>query len=187
MRTAAMYEASPSRVLARLNAALVVDPDRRQICTAVVRADRRRAEDGTVRVAIACGGHPPPFLSRHGGGAEAVGAPGPLLGAFDERHAGRGDLGALGAGDALVLYTDGVTDARGGRRAASASERLAAAARRAPRPRRRRDRRSRSTTRCEAFEHGQQRDDVALLVLRAVTAAPAARKSAHPVRPFTPH
>ena len=35
MRTAAMYERSPGAVLARLNAALGADPDRRQICTAV--------------------------------------------------------------------------------------------------------------------------------------------------------
>jgi serine phosphatase RsbU (regulator of sigma subunit) len=61
MRTAAMYERSPSAVLARLNAALAADPDRRQICTAVC-ARIEPADDGTLRVVLARGGHPPPFL-----------------------------------------------------------------------------------------------------------------------------
>ena len=70
MRTAAMYERSPGAVLARLNAALAADPDRRQICTAVC-ARIEPAEDGTLRVALARGGHPPPFLIAAAGGAEA--------------------------------------------------------------------------------------------------------------------
>ena len=111
MRTAAMYERSPGAVLARLNAALAADPDRRQICT-VACARIEPAEDGTLRVDLARGGHPPPFLISAAGGAEPVGTPGPLLGAFDggdweESHF------VVGAGDALVFYTDGVTDTRG--------------------------------------------------------------------------
>ena len=111
MRTAAMYERSPGAVLARLNAALGADPERRPICTAVC-ARIEPAADGTLLVTLACGGHPPPFLITAAGGAETVGTPGPLLGAFDggvweERHV------TLDGGDALVFYTDGVTDTRG--------------------------------------------------------------------------
>ena len=60
------------------------------ICTAVC-ARIEPAADGTLLVTLACGGHPPPFLITAAGGAETVGTPGPLLGAFDggvweERH-----------------------------------------------------------------------------------------------------
>jgi serine phosphatase RsbU (regulator of sigma subunit) len=62
-------------------------------------------------VRLALGGHPAPLILRAGGEVEAIGRPGTMLGA---------DLGArledaeaeLGAGDALVLYTDGVTECK---------------------------------------------------------------------------
>jgi sigma-B regulation protein RsbU (phosphoserine phosphatase) len=167
MRTAAVYERSPAGVLDRLNAALVVDPDRRQICT--VAAARIVAEpDGSATVTVACGGHPPPYRL-HDGRAEPIAATGPLLGAFET---GRWPetVVRLEPGDSLVLYTDGVTDTRGGRERFGA-DRLAAVL----------------TTVSDldpdevanrideallAFEQGPQRDDVALLVLRA-SAAPA--------------
>ena len=169
MRTAAMYERSPSAVLARLNAALGVDPDRRQICTAVC-ARIEPAEDGTLRVALARGGHPPPYLVSAAGGSETVGTPGPLLGAFDSGTWEEIHL-VVGAGDALVLYTDGVTDTRGEDGELFGEERLSellarAAALDAD------EVASRIDDALQAFEYGQQRDDVALLVLRCAVAVP---------------
>jgi PAS domain S-box-containing protein len=168
MRTAAMYERSPGAVLARLNAALGADPDRRQICTAVC-ARIEPAGDGTLRVALARGGHPPPFLIGAADGAEAVGTPGPLLGAFDggvweDRHL------VVGVGEALVFYTDGVTDTRGADGQLFGLDRLGelldgAGALDAD------EVASRIDEALLTFEHGQQRDDVALLVLRAGGAA----------------
>jgi PAS domain S-box-containing protein len=170
MRTAAMYERSPGAVLARLNAALGADPDRRQICTAVC-ARIEPAGDGTLRVALARGGHPPPFLIGAAGGAETVGTPGPLLGAFDggvweDRHL------VVGVGEALVFYTDGVTDTRGADGQVFGLDRLSelldgAGALDAD------EVASRIDEALLTFEHGQQRDDVALLVLRAGAAATA--------------
>jgi PAS domain S-box-containing protein len=164
MRTAAMYERSPARVLARLNEALAVDPERRQLCTAVC-ARIEPAEDGTVVATIARGGHPPPFLVSANGGAEALGTAGPLLGAF-EGSTWEERVVVAAPGDAMVFYTDGVTDTRGedgerfgqdrlaelldGAKALDADE-LAA----------------RIDGAVQAFERGQQRDDVALLVVRA--------------------
>jgi phosphoserine phosphatase RsbU/P len=164
MRTAAMYERSPSAVLARLNAALGADPDRRQICTAIC-ARVEPAEDGTLRVDLALGGHPPPYLISAAGGAETVGMPGPLLGAFDGGSWEEGHL-TVGVGDALVFYTDGVTDTRGQDGELFGQERLGelldgSAALDADAVA------SRIDDALHAFEHGQQRDDVALLVLRA--------------------
>ena len=121
--------------------------------------------DGTLRVVLARGGHPPPFLISAAGGAETVGTPGPLLGAFDggdweESHF------VVGAGDALVFYTDGVTDTRGEDGDVFGEERLSelldgSAALDAD------EVASRIDDALQAFEHGHQRDDVALLVLRA--------------------
>ena len=164
MRTAAMYERSPSAVLARLNAALAADPDRRQICTAVC-ARIEPAEDGTLRVALACGGHPPPFLVSAAGGAETIGTHGPLLGAFDGGDWEDSHF-VVGAGDALVFYTDGVTDTRGEDGDVFGEERLSellegSVALDAD------EVASRIDDALQGFEHGHQRDDVALLVLRA--------------------
>jgi hypothetical protein len=168
MRTAAVYERSPSGVLERLNAALVVDPDRRQICT-VVAARIASEPDGSALVTVACGGHPAPFrLHEHG--AEPVAVSGPLLGAFET---GRWPetVVRLARGESLVLYTDGVTDTR------SATERfgserlaevLAGATGLEP---------DEVANRVDAallrFEEGPQRDDVALLVLRAASGSGA--------------
>ncbi|HEX2102155.1 MAG TPA: SpoIIE family protein phosphatase [Solirubrobacteraceae bacterium] len=162
MRTAAEYERTPAGVLERLNAALVVDPDRRRICT-VVCARIVTEPDGSAEVRVACGGHPPPFRL-HDGRAEAVAVAGPLLGAFE---GGRWQEAALrlAPGESLVLYTDGVTDTR------SAAERFGAERLEAVlsgaadlEADEVADRVDRALL---EFEDGPQRDDVALLVLRA--------------------
>ena len=163
MRTAAMYEATPAAVLARLNATLATDPDRRQICT-VVCARIQPADDGTVRIQVACGGHPPPLLCGSGTVREA-GRPGSLLGAFDEGHWTE-DVVTLGGGESLVLFTDGVTDARGADAERFGSARLVAALD-ATQGLEADEIAGRVDAALEAFERGQQRDDVALLVLRA--------------------
>jgi serine phosphatase RsbU (regulator of sigma subunit)/PAS domain-containing protein len=162
MRTAAVYEPSPAAVLERLNAALVVDPDRRQICT-VVAVRIVGAPDGAAEITVACGGHPAPFRL-YDGRAEPVPAAGPLLGAFETGRWPETTV-RLAAGESLVLYTDGVTDTRGapGR---FGGDRLAAVLADATdlEP-------DEVATRVDealiAFEEGPQRDDVALLVLRA--------------------
>lgn len=112
MRTVAQYEDDPREMLGRLNATLGADPERRQICTAVcVRVGE--VVDGVVGMEIVCAGHPSPLLvSSHDGSVRPVGRSGTLLGAFPD---GRWTVTTveLGVGDSLVLYTDGVTDTRG--------------------------------------------------------------------------
>ena len=162
MRTAAVYEASPSGVLERLNAALVVDADRRQICT-VIAARMVAGADGSAEITVACGGHPAPFRL-HDGRAEPVAVAGPLLGAF-ESGAWPETVVRLGPGESLVLYTDGVTDARGadGRFGTERlADVLAAASGLEPD-----EIANRVDSALVAFEEGPQRDDVALLVLQA--------------------
>jgi PAS domain S-box-containing protein len=113
MRTAAEYEDDPTAMLRRLNATLGSDPERRQICTAVCVGVHPPADGAPgVGLQIVCAGHPSPLLVAADGDVRPVGRPGTLLGAFAEGRWTVADV-ALGAGDALVLYTDGVTDTRG--------------------------------------------------------------------------
>lgn len=61
------------------------------------------------RVTVACAGHPPALFVSDAGEAAPLGAQGDLLGIWPEIRLEQVDL-RLGAGDSLVLYTDGVTD-----------------------------------------------------------------------------
>jgi anti-sigma regulatory factor (Ser/Thr protein kinase) len=117
LRTAAMLTGDPAAALAALNAGLM----RRQdvaYCTAalvslVEEGDGDGSGRGGARARVFSAGHPlPVLLSGDGGGARELGRSGPLLGALETAHWPAEEV-VLGAGDRLVLYTDGVTDARG--------------------------------------------------------------------------
>ena len=60
-------------------------------------------------VTIANAGHPPPLVVRESGGVEEAGGAGPLLGVFPSPALEDGEV-RLDAGDALVLFTDGLVD-----------------------------------------------------------------------------
>ena len=101
--------------LRRLNRALLEYPASSRFCTiALTRLER----DGDRLVARLClGGHPEPVLLRADGRTELVGAPGDLLGVLDENELELHETEvSLEVGDSLVLYTDGVTERRDGRR-----------------------------------------------------------------------
>ena len=111
IRAIAMREAAPEAVLRFLNEAM-----RRQVadgayCT-VGCAGLTRSPGGGISVRLASGGHPYPLLLRPGEPIREVPVPGTLLG-FVEDLALEGVALELEPGDALVFYTDGVTDARG--------------------------------------------------------------------------
>ena len=125
---------------------------------------------GRARPAVACGGHPPPIVlrARRRGGAGARPA-GTLLG-VDDAATLDDRASTLGPGDALVLYTDGVTEARRDRAAVAGRPRGAAA------PPARGGAAGRSPTRsCDLADGGAAaaplRDDVAIVALR-LTACP---------------
>jgi PAS domain S-box-containing protein len=162
MRTAAMYERTPEKVLERLNEVLLSDPERRQLCTAV--ALHVAADGDAVRMRVACAGHPAPYLLRPGQDPEPGGVPGTLLGAFEDVTWESAQID-LHKGEAIVLYTDGVTDTRGepGRFGQDRlRDLLADCVDLGPD-----DVASRIDGALLEFEEGPQRDDVALLVLRA--------------------
>jgi PAS domain S-box-containing protein len=166
MRAVAQYEAEPTAMLERLNTTLGADPDRRQICTAVCVTVRPAPTGPGVALEVVCAGHPSPFRLGADGSVEAVGRPGTLLGAFPEGRWTPTEL-VLGPGDALVLYTDGVTDTRGpdGR---FGTDRLEALLREIG-PGEAEETAQRIDDALQEF--GEQRDDVALLVLRGSTVA----------------
>ncbi|MEN3278936.1 MAG: hypothetical protein V7607_76, partial [Solirubrobacteraceae bacterium] len=111
LRAVAGHSPSPAAALAALNDEMLRRSADRRFVTAVL-ARLEPLTGGAARLVVACGGHPPPVVLRAGGaGGEVVGVPGTLLGVEVEAHLE--DCEAhLEPGDALVLYTDGVTEAR---------------------------------------------------------------------------
>ncbi|MDQ5807162.1 MAG: serine/threonine-protein phosphatase, partial [Actinomycetota bacterium] len=68
--------------------------------------------DGGARMLLSCGGHPLPLVLRRSGAVEPVGRLGTLLGA-DVTPVLADVAVELAPGELLVLYTDGVVEARG--------------------------------------------------------------------------
>jgi serine phosphatase RsbU (regulator of sigma subunit) len=112
IRAAAVTEHEPSRILATLNQAILREWTDRFATAALLRV--QRTERGA-QVAVSCGGHPVPFVLRASGAVETAECKGNLLGAFAEVEL-RDHLLELGPGDALVMYTDGVTEEHAGNR-----------------------------------------------------------------------
>ncbi len=110
LRAGAISHRRPSRVLRLLNEAMLrQSPDPERFLTATyVALDQRR---GHIRATLGAAGHPPALLRHADGSVDSVGTPGSLLGAFDDPDLPETDLDLV-AGDVLVLYTDGVTEAR---------------------------------------------------------------------------
>jgi integral membrane sensor domain MASE1 len=108
LRAAAVQESQPSRILHLLNDAIMrQSPD--QSCTvACGRIDLEQA-DGA-RVTLSVGGHPLPLVLRADGAVEQLGRPGTLLGVLPDPDLAD-HTADLAPGDALILYTDGLTDA----------------------------------------------------------------------------
>lgn len=109
VRGAAIGERNPARVLTRVNEVLLADKAADRFCTVVY--GRLRLRPGGARLALALSGHPPPLLLRACGTVSQVGVPGLPVGAFDHPDPGE-ELVVLDPEDVLVLYTDGVTEAR---------------------------------------------------------------------------
>jgi len=80
-------------------------------CTVAAAFAERR--EGGLRVRLCLAGHPAPILVRARGGAEPVGIGGMAAGLTDHIEVEEVSID-LGPGDALVFYTDGVTERRRG-------------------------------------------------------------------------
>jgi PAS domain S-box-containing protein len=108
IRATALREHRPSAVLTTLNAALHQQSREQWFCT--VCYVRLRPQSGGARLTVCAGGHPLPAILRTDGTVEFAGTPGTLLGVFTDIEL-TDVMVDLEPGDALVLFTDGLTDA----------------------------------------------------------------------------
>lgn len=111
VRTLAVLQPSPRRVLAGLNDTVLRRDEAEQFLTAVYLSTRATGHGVAVR--LVRGGHPAPLLRHADGHVEAIESPGALLGCLPS--AGLQEIRFHQApGDLLLLYSDGVTEARRG-------------------------------------------------------------------------
>ncbi|MGH3145048.1 MAG: PAS domain S-box protein [Rubrobacter sp.] len=164
IRAVTLKDDRPSEVLTALNEAMVQQLPGDRFCT--VACVRLEPDDGSpgVNADVSRAGHPPPLVARDDGSVEEVGCSGRVLGVFPDVDLRDTSL-RLMPGEALVLYTDGITEARSPDGGFFGEERL-------------RDL-LRSCAGCDAgefarrikgavleFQEGFPRDDFAILVLR---------------------
>ncbi|CAN5648973.1 hypothetical protein BH10ACT1_BH10ACT1_07600 [soil metagenome] len=114
VRTAVVREALPSRVLALANDAVLDQIDDARFCTAAYLRLEVREPGDAVRVLASSAGHPRPVVLRADGTPELVDCSGLLLGVVPSPALVDVEL-TLAPGDSVVLYTDGVTEARRGK------------------------------------------------------------------------
>lgn len=112
LRALATTDASPLSVIKKLNRALlgaeVGGFEGERFCTAIFGV---LTPGPTTTVALAGGGHPPPLVRRATGPVDEIPVGGSLLGVLDNVEFAAASV-TLGPGDTLVLYTDGVIEAR---------------------------------------------------------------------------
>jgi serine phosphatase RsbU (regulator of sigma subunit)/PAS domain-containing protein len=109
IRALALHESRAEELLRGVNEALIREGSSNALASMACATIHDGA--GGVEVRVAAGGHPPPLVLRREGGVEALDARGPMLGiqsspdlVVSSEH--------LAPGDLLLLYTDGVIDAR---------------------------------------------------------------------------
>ena len=108
VRAAAVGVGEPEAVVRLLNDAILRDQTN-EFCTVAFASVVRRGPGAEARVV--CGGHLPPVVVRADGRLDHLACTGALLGVVDDPDPVQ-VTAALGPSDALVFYTDGITEAR---------------------------------------------------------------------------
>ncbi|MFI9543654.1 PP2C family protein-serine/threonine phosphatase [Streptomyces sp. NPDC052016] len=118
LRAAAMHDPDPVSALTSLNKVLHErytgsgDP---RYCTAIFGTLESDATTGQVAVQLASGGHPPVLVLRADGTSDYLPTPGGLLVGVLPEARFTAVRTVLAPGDTLLLYTDGLTEARTGK------------------------------------------------------------------------
>ncbi len=167
LRAEVAHGLGPLDALQRLNQAMLREAGGAARFASVAHAHIVVGDGGQAAVTLALAGHPPPLVRRPGKDVEIVAPSGTVLGVFAEVALTSTTI-ALGPGDMIVLYTDGVTEARGVDGFYGTQRLLQVVA----------DPRHRCADAVAdallddvvAFQHGSLRDDVAVLVVEAVPA-----------------
>lgn len=113
VRAVTAFDASPTTVLGALNDAVLRESEPEEFCT--VAYALVELEDDGAAVTLAVAGHPLPRMVEASGAVRPVGSAGSIIGAFAELDITEHRL-ALGRGDTLVFFTDGVVERRAGLR-----------------------------------------------------------------------
>jgi sigma-B regulation protein RsbU (phosphoserine phosphatase) len=118
LRATSAYDPGPANALRMLNRALL-DSGLGRFCTAVyIHAER---VGGELRLSVGLAGHAPPIVLPGTGDVFRIGHPGTLLGVYPTIHVDV-ETCVLVPGDMVVMWTDGVTDNRGGAGAVGESQ-----------------------------------------------------------------
>ena len=163
VRLAAVRAGGPAETLEEVNRAMLADDDREDQRFSTLLLAHLAPRGGRVGVRLVSGGHPPALVLRADGTVEEAGSPGTLLGVVEDFVVQEVAV-ELAPGDALVLYTDGLIEARRGAEvlgqarvadvlrglAGTGPAGIAAALAQAS----------------ESWADGRRRDDLALLVLK---------------------
>lgn len=115
LRAAALHDPEPAAALATLNSVLyqryTAHGDLRY-CTCVFGLVEPAAQSRRAVIRFACGGHPPALVLRADGRAEYLATPGgALIGVVPSARIATAET-VLHEGETLLLYTDGLTEAR---------------------------------------------------------------------------
>jgi phosphoserine phosphatase RsbU/P len=107
LRAFAASERAPRDVVTSVNRALCRQKDLRRFVTLFYAL----YDSSTRALTYTNAGHNPPLLLRHNGSCERLSSGGTVTGIFDESKYDEGKV-TLEPGDRLVLFTDGITEAR---------------------------------------------------------------------------
>ncbi len=109
LRAGAMNGCTPTRMLEMLHSALLRDPggDLCTVCLVLVTP-----ADGHARLTVALAGHPPPLVANERGEARPIGELGTMLGLIEPVVITEYEA-RLERDETLLLYTDGLPEARG--------------------------------------------------------------------------
>jgi len=164
----AVADRGPAQVLALLNEAVLREQGADERFLTALFGELTHEGDELV-LELAAGGHPPPFLLRADAEIEQVAVKGPLVGVMDDAGYTATRI-RLAVGDKLVLYTDGLTDARAPRVVLSERDVAAMLAE----ARELEGQELAQFIESHATAGGDARDDIAIVVLEAVGAAESA-------------
>ncbi|XVV01320.1 PP2C family protein-serine/threonine phosphatase [Actinosynnema sp. CA-248983] len=109
LHTLLLVEQRPAQLLHLLNAALRAAGSR--LFTTLVVGNLVPVQAGGLRVTLAAGGHPAPLVLRSGGRVDEVAVHGGIVGVLPEVKFQQTTV-ALAPGETLLIYSDGVTEAR---------------------------------------------------------------------------
>jgi serine phosphatase RsbU (regulator of sigma subunit) len=112
VRGASRPDTPPSQVLRILHESIADGEGDLRFCTAaLLRIDPSSGPGDHARVTVSLGGHPRPLVARADGSVHGIGETGTLLGILPSPSVTDAEA-TLAPGEALVLYTDGLLEAR---------------------------------------------------------------------------